>query len=149
MKLLIRIFSFLLIAAFCGFAASAKKQAVFPKPDDAGARAMPFSPGILVDGTLYVAGMTGPDPKTGKIPEDFAAEVKNALDRAGEVLKKARYDFKDVVTVQVYLADIGQIGEMNKVYLTYFPEPRPARTTVGVAKLVGTSRIEITVTAKK
>jgi enamine deaminase RidA (YjgF/YER057c/UK114 family) len=38
---------------------------------------------------------------------------------------------------------------MNAVYTTYFKEPRPARTTVGVAKLVGTARIEITVTAHK
>jgi enamine deaminase RidA (YjgF/YER057c/UK114 family) len=33
--------------------------------------------------------------------------------------------------------------------MQFFPEPRPARTTVGVAKLVGPARIEITVTAYK
>jgi enamine deaminase RidA (YjgF/YER057c/UK114 family) len=38
---------------------------------------------------------------------------------------------------------------MNKVYMSVIPEPRPARTTVGVAKLVGKARIEITVTARK
>jgi enamine deaminase RidA (YjgF/YER057c/UK114 family) len=38
---------------------------------------------------------------------------------------------------------------MNSVYVTVFPEPRPSRTTVGVAKLVGNFRIEITVTARK
>jgi enamine deaminase RidA (YjgF/YER057c/UK114 family) len=38
---------------------------------------------------------------------------------------------------------------MNAVYTTYFTEPRPVRTTVGVAKLVGKARIEITVTASK
>ena len=38
---------------------------------------------------------------------------------------------------------------MNSVYTPTFPEPRPARTTVGVAKLVGKARIEITVTARK
>jgi enamine deaminase RidA (YjgF/YER057c/UK114 family) len=37
---------------------------------------------------------------------------------------------------------------MNAVYTTYFKEPRPARTTVGVSKLVGPARIEITVTAR-
>ena len=37
---------------------------------------------------------------------------------------------------------------VDGVYTTYFKEPRPTRTTVGVAKLVGTARIEITVTAR-
>jgi enamine deaminase RidA (YjgF/YER057c/UK114 family) len=38
---------------------------------------------------------------------------------------------------------------MNAIYTTYFKEPRPARTTVGVANLVGTARIEVTVTAHR
>ena len=39
---------------------------------------------------------------------------------------------------------------MNAVYMTYFKEPRPARTTVGVAKLAGAgAHVEITVTAHK
>ncbi len=38
---------------------------------------------------------------------------------------------------------------MNAVYRSYFKEPRPARTTVVAAKLVGPGHIEITVTARK
>jgi 2-iminobutanoate/2-iminopropanoate deaminase len=37
---------------------------------------------------------------------------------------------------------------MNTVYTTYFKDPRPARTTVGVARLAGGAHIEITVTAR-
>ena len=57
--------------------------------------------------------------------------------------------FEDAVTVQVYLTDMELFPKMNGVYTTFFKEPRPARTTVGVAKLVGTARVEITVTAHK
>jgi 2-iminobutanoate/2-iminopropanoate deaminase len=57
--------------------------------------------------------------------------------------------FDNAVTVHVYLTDMSLFPRMNNVYTTYFKEPRPARTTVGVAKLVGTARIEITVTASK
>jgi hypothetical protein len=32
-------------------------------------RGLPFKPGILVDGTLYVAGCSGEDPMSGVIPE--------------------------------------------------------------------------------
>ena len=63
--------------------------------------------------------------------------------------KRLAWDISDVVAVQVYLTDMELFPRMNAVYTTYFKEPRPARTTVGVAKLVGTARIEITVTAKR
>ena len=32
---------------------------------------------------------------------------------------------------------------MNTVYMKVFPEPRPTRTTVGIAKLVGTARMSL------
>ena len=37
---------------------------------------------------------------------------------------------------------------MNQVYMNYFKDPRPTRTTVVVAKLVGEGHIEITATAR-
>jgi reactive intermediate/imine deaminase len=122
------------------------KKLIHPKEFPKG---RPFSPGILVGNTLYVAGQVGQDLKTGQIPADFAAEVRQTLDNINLVLKEAGYTFDDAVSVHVYLTDIGLFQQMNQVYTTYFKEPRPARTTVGVAKLVGTARIEITVTAAK
>lgn len=119
---------------------SAEKQAVYP-PD--ARRDFPFTPGIMVGDTLYVSGQTGPDPKTGKFPQDFEQEVRNTLDNIGRILKAAGMDFSDVVSVQVFLTDMSLFPRMNKVYVTYFPDPKPARTTVGVADLVGDARIEI------
>ena len=107
-----------------------------------------WSPGILLDGTLYVSGMGGEDA-SGKIPTDFAAEVRQALDNIGVVLKAAGMSRSDVVSVQVYLTDVATFQRMNTVYMNYFQDPRPTRTTVVVAKLVGPGRIEITVAARK
>jgi 2-iminobutanoate/2-iminopropanoate deaminase len=110
----------------------------------------PFSAGILSDGTLYVAGQTGQDFKTGKVSDNFEAEVKQCLENIGMVLKEANMGFADVVAVQVYLTDIELFARMNAVYTTYFKEPRPTRTTVGVSKLAGAgAHVEITVTARK
>src|SRR5207244_9003269 len=100
------------------------------------------------DGTLYVAGQTGQDVKTGKYPDNFEAEVKQCLENISLVLKEAGMGFENAVSVHVYLTDMDQFQRMNAIYTTYFKEPRPARTTVGVAKLVGTAHIEITVTAR-
>lgn len=131
--------------SLCLAQAADKKQAVFP---EGATTAGPYSPGILADGTLYCAGQVGRD-KAGKYPAEFEDEVKQTLDNVGEILKKAGYTFADAVAVQVHLTDIEMFARMNKVYMTYFPEPRPARTTVGGVKLVGPARIEITVTAWK
>lgn len=126
--------------------AGADKRVVHPPEFPSG---RPFSVGLLVDDTLYISGQIGADLKTGQIPEDFEAEVRQCLDNIGLVLKAAGMNFADAVSVQVYLTDMSLFPRMNAVYVKYFPEPRPTRTTVGVASLVGKARIEITVTARK
>jgi 2-iminobutanoate/2-iminopropanoate deaminase len=75
--------------------------------------------------------------------------VKQCLDNIDAVLKAAGMSQANVVSVQVYLADRAKFQQMNGVYTTYFKDPRPTRTTVVVAGLVGPGNIEITVTAKK
>jgi 2-iminobutanoate/2-iminopropanoate deaminase len=128
----------------CSVAAS--KKVIHPKDFPTG---RPFSPGIMVGETLYIAGQTGQDLKSGEIPSDFEAEVKRCLDNIGLILKEAGMNYDNAVSVQVYLTDMAMFQRMNAIYTTYFKEPRPARTTVGVAKLGGTAHIEITVTASR
>jgi reactive intermediate/imine deaminase len=141
------------LCAFLLTAAQAADRRVIAPPEfapAAGAAAPPFSPGILVDGTLYVAGQIGQDLKTKEVPADFESEVRTCLDRIGIILKAAGMSFQDAVSVQVYLTDMDLFGRMNAVYTTYFNDPRPARTAVGVTRLaVPSAHIEITVTAKK
>jgi len=137
--------SILVLISLCSPTFSTEKKIILPPGAKAGGN---YSPGILVDGTLYVSGQGGEDA-TGKIPDDFEAEVKQALENIGAVLKAAGMSPADVVSVQVYLTDLATFKRMNAVYTSYFKEPRPTRTTVVVAKLVGPGRIEITVTAKK
>lgn len=138
----------ILLTALLAAALHAEKKVI--NPPEFGAPSPNFSQGILADGTLYVAGQIGADLKTNAVPESFEDEVKLCLDRIGIILKAGGMDFKDAISVQVYLTDIGLFARMNAVYTKVFTEPRPARTTVGVTKLAApTARIEITVTARK
>src|SRR5713101_9874064 len=124
----------------------AEKKIVQPKEFAPGA---PFSPAVLVDGTLYVSGQIGRDLKTQKVPENFEAEVRQVLDSIGIILREAKMNYADVVAVQVYLTDMNLFQKMNAIYITYFKTDRPTRTTLGVTKLaVPGARIEITVTAR-
>jgi reactive intermediate/imine deaminase len=131
---------------------SAEKKVIVPPEfaPAAGAPAPMFSPGVLVDGTLYISGQVGADLKTREVPADFDAEVKLVLDNIGIVLKAAGMTYKNVVSVQIYLTDMDLFARMNAVYGKVFPDQRPARTTVGVTKLaLAKARIEVTVTARK
>jgi 2-iminobutanoate/2-iminopropanoate deaminase len=129
-----------------------KKKAINPPEfaPAAGAPAPMFSPGILVDGTLYVAGQVGADLKTNQGPDDFEAEVKLCIERIGYSLKAAGMTFDNVVAVNVYLTDMTLFPRMNAVYGTYFKAPRPVRTTVGTPKLAAaTAHMEMNVIAHK
>ena len=111
-------------------------------------RDLPFSNGILVANTLYVAGQEGLD--NGKLrPGGIGPETQAALENVKKIVEAAGLQMTDVASVNVYLADINEFGEMNKVYKTFFPDPRPARATVQVAGLVNSARVEISAIAVK
>lgn len=110
----------------------------------------PFSQAIAIDGFLYLSGQVAQDPATGKlVPGGAAAETDQALKNIGAVLKEANMSFSDVVSVRVFLLQMGDFAAMNKIYTEFFHEPFPARTTVAVAELPMGASIEIDVVAKR
>ena len=133
------------LLALCTGIASAQGRIISPPGTKPGGN---FSQGILVDGTLYVSGQAGEDAN-GKIPATFEAEVQQALENINAVLKAAGMAPADVVSAQVYLTRGEDFPKMNAVYTKFFAVPRPTRTTVVVARLVGDGHVEITVTARK
>src|SRR2546425_9469792 len=94
--------------------ALAEKKIIQPKEFAPGG---PFNPAVLVDGTLYVSGQIGRDLKTQKLPEKFDAEVRQVLDNIGIILREAKMNYSDVVSVQVYLTDMGLFQTMNDIYI--------------------------------
>ncbi|ETI70158.1 RidA family protein [Neobacillus vireti] len=105
-----------------------------------------YSQGILVKGTLYVAGQGPVNAVTGEIPEGIEAQTKQVLENIGHILKAAGADFSDVVKVSAYLQNLSDFESYNKVYQEFFPAPYPVRTTVqsGLANIL----VEIDVIAE-
>jgi len=112
-------------------------------------RGLPFSDGIIAGNTLYVAGQEGTDESNKLAAGGVAAETKAALENIEKVVKAAGFEMKDIVSVTVYLADIHDFPEMNKVYKTVMPDPKPARATIQAAALVNDARVEIAAIAVK
>jgi len=112
-------------------------------------KGLPFSDGVIAGKTLYVAGQEGSDDSGKLAPGGIAGETKAALENIQKVIKAAGFEMSDVVSVTVYLADIQEFGDMNKVYKEIMPDPKPARATIQAAALVNNARIEISVIAVK
>jgi 2-iminobutanoate/2-iminopropanoate deaminase len=102
-----------------------------------------YSPGIIAEGRfLYVSGQ-GPLIDGAYEPASIEEETRLTLENVGRILAGAGAGFGDVVRCGVFLADISDFAAMNGVYAPYFPEPKPARTTVQVAALPGGIKVEI------
>jgi 2-iminobutanoate/2-iminopropanoate deaminase len=112
-------------------------------------RGLPFSDGIVAGNTLYVAGQEGTDASDKLVAGGIGPETTAALANVEKVLKAAGFELKDIVSVTVYLADIHEFPDMNKIYKGVMPDPKPARATIQAAALVNNARIEISAIAVK
>ena len=90
-----------------------------------------YSPGIVAEGRFaYVSGQ-GP-LRDGVVSGDTIQEqTRVALGNIAAVLASAGASLADVVRCGVFLADMADFHGMNDVYAEFFPDPLPARTTVG------------------
>jgi 2-iminobutanoate/2-iminopropanoate deaminase len=107
------------------------------------AKGLPFSDGIVAGKTLFVAGQEGSDDSGKLVAGGIGPETKAALDNIEKVVKAAGFEMSDIVSVTVYLADIHDFADMNKVYKSVLPDPKPARATIQAAALVNDARVEI------
>ena len=120
----------------------ADRRTVYPpdyKPDDSA------SPGILTRDRLFISGMPGSDPSSGKVPDDPAAQVDFALDRMKAVAEAAGLDLRHMVFINPYLTADVPTRVMNQRYARRFEFGNtPARATIEVSSLPGGAHIEYT-----
>jgi 2-iminobutanoate/2-iminopropanoate deaminase len=70
-------------------------------------------------------------------------ELRQAVSNLAAVLFGEGLNLGEVVKTMVFMTDIGQFDVMNGAYMELFADPRPARTTIGVAGLPRGASIEI------
>jgi reactive intermediate/imine deaminase len=132
----------LLLIAACGVAGAAdRKHIVKPRPGDM--KALPFSDGVLVGNTLYIAGHIGLDPKTGMPPASPEDEARLVMDGVKQTVESAGLSMDDVVSVQIFCTDLKLYDTFNGVYKTYFHGDYPARAFIGVNQLIRGGRYEV------
>ena len=94
----------------------------------------PYSIAIKSGGVVYLSGQVHMDPEAGKLVEgDIGTQTKQCLENLKRVLAADGLTFADVVKCTVFLIDMADFADVNKVYADYMVEPFPARSCIQVA----------------
>lgn len=104
----------------------------------------PYSQAVEAGGTVYVSGQLPIDPATGDFPEGgIDVLTRRSLTNLQAILREAGLELSNVVKTTVFLADMADFAEMNKVYAEFFQAPFPARSAVAVKTLPKGARVEV------
>ena len=93
-----------------------------------------YSPAVKYGNLVFVSGQTSEDTVTNKpVHDSVAKQTARILDNIKVILDAAGSSLDKVLRVDAYLSSMAIKPEFNEVYLTNFPENRPARNCVTVA----------------
>jgi 2-iminobutanoate/2-iminopropanoate deaminase len=114
---------------------------------DAPAPIGPYSQAVIANGVLYCSGQVPLDPASGELVEGGTAEqASRCLQSLDAVCRAAGTRLTNAVRIGIYLTDMAEFPKVNDVYATFFEQPFPVRTTVGVAALPKGALVEMDAT---
>ena len=107
-----------------------------------------YSQAVLNNNTLYCSGQIAINPETGDlIMDNITNETNQVMKNIKAVLKAANMDFSNVVKSSIFMKNMDDYSEINKVYAGYFKENHPAREAVEVSALPKNVNVEISIIA--
>lgn len=109
----------------------------------------PYSQGIRVGNTVYLAGQGAIDPTTNQpmVSASIEDQTRRTLENLKAVLEADGLTMDHIVSTTVFLKDINEFGKMNEVYGTFFKNAPPARATIEAARLPRDLKVEISAIA--
>ncbi len=103
----------------------------------------PYSYGVRVGDTVFLAGQLGRHPETAVMPDGIGAQTRQAMENIAGILAADGLGLQHLVKCHVYLATMDDYAGMNEVYGGFFTDRVPARTTVEAAAVPGGAAVEI------
>ena len=104
----------------------------------------PYSQAVRAGNLLFVSGQIPADPATGEIVEaNIVTQATRSLTNLKNIVEQAGGTLDNIVKTTVFLKDMNDFVEMNRVYKTFFAADCPARSAVQVAKLPKDVMVEI------
>lgn len=104
----------------------------------------PYVQGRVCGPFLYTSGCVAIDPhnKDNK-PEDVKDQMRMILKNMDAIITAGGFSKTDVIKTTLFLLDMNDFAECNKIYAEYFGEHKPCRTCVQAAKLPAGFKCEI------
>jgi 2-iminobutanoate/2-iminopropanoate deaminase len=110
----------------------------------------PYSQAIATENFVFLSGQIPLNPASGNIEgKTIEEQTRQVLNNLKAVLTEAGTELSNVVRCTVFLTDLSEFSDFNKVYATFFETNPPARSTVQVAKLPREAKVEIDAIAVK
>ncbi|MGN0772387.1 MAG: Rid family detoxifying hydrolase [Candidatus Ventricola sp.] len=104
----------------------------------------PYCTATVYGDTVYMSGVIGVDPAVQKPVEGGTlAQAKQVFENIRTVLGELGLSMDDVLKTTVFLTDLGDFAEVNKLYAEYFGPNYPARSCVEVSRLPMGLSIEV------
>lgn len=101
-----------------------------------------YSQAIRVGGQVFTAGQVGIEPTSGQLAQGLEGQIIQAIANLEQVLRTAGATMADITKTTCFLADIDRFADFDAAYSRLMPDPKPARSTVGV-RLAGDLQFEI------
>lgn len=115
---------------------------------NAGTRTLPRSLATKVGGFVFVSGQVARDEEGKFVAGGMEAQARETMKSVAHALAVAGCALEDVVKTTVWLDDVRDFDEFNRIYAEFFPGNKPARSTLQAKNMAGT-KIEIEAIAYK
>ena len=97
-----------------------------------------YSQGVAVNGgtTVYLSGQIPLIPETMEIVEGGVDEqIHQVFKNLSALCEASKGSLSDIVKLNIFLKDLSNFATLNEIMSTYFSEPYPARTAIGLKEL--------------
>ncbi len=103
----------------------------------------PYSQAVEINNFLFLSGQLGLDPQTMNLVEGVEAQTHQILQNIRAILKSNNKDLKNIIKSTIFLTNMDDFTQVNIIYGNALGDHRPARSTIGVARLPKNALIEI------
>jgi len=107
----------------------------------------PYSVAVQSGGLVFFSGQVALKPEGGRTDGGIGEQTRQVMDNIGAMLADVGLNYGDIVKSTIFMTDIGDYPEINRVYASYFDDAPPARSAIQAAALPGGFGVEIEVVA--
>ena len=109
----------------------------------------PYNQAVIAGNYMFISGQIAINPENGDlVTHNIIDETSQVMENLRSILDEASLDFENVVKTTIFLSNMDDFSDVNKVYGSYLNNlTAPARETVQVTKLPAGVNVEISMIA--